>query len=88
MMTVSTFDHMSLVNEMENLNNAGLKKQIERWPGKVIDIRDESGFSVLHHAVLGCVHGKVATLISLVKELQGATDEHIKQWCNSRTNGD
>ena len=92
MMTVYTMDASSLINEMiaemESLDNTGMLKQIERWPGKIIEARDEGGFSILHHAVLGCVQGKVAALISYVQELQGATDEQITWWANSRTNND
>jgi len=38
--------------------------------------------------VLKCVPGKVASVIKIVKDLQGVSDERIKQWVNSRTSAD
>ena len=54
----------------------------------MVEQADEKGFTLLHHAVLKCTPGKVQTLIDFIKELQNASQEHIKKWCNSLTKQD
>ena len=51
-------------------------------------LTDEKGFTILHHAVLKGVPGKVDFVIKLAEKLQRATPEQIKDWTNSRTKKD
>ena len=57
-------------------------------PFAIVEQADEKGFTLLHHAVLKCIPGKVKSLIDLAKDLQRATDDDIKKWVNSRTQSD
>ena len=65
-----------------------LRMRIANCPLPIDSQVDEKGFTCMHHAVLKCVPGKVATLIQLVIEIHGTSLDKIKQWVNSRTNDD
>ena len=61
--------------ELETKENEMLRMQIRNCPLPIVDQADERGFTMMHHAVLKCIPGKVLTLINLVKEIQNADDE-------------
>ena len=65
-----------------------LRLLVSNCPVPITEQADEKGFTLLHHAVLKCVPGKVLALIQLAKELQDATDDQIAKWTNSCTNND
>ena len=85
--TVETyqFDWTLWLAELETKENEMLPTIIRECPLSLTEQKDEKGFNLLHHAVLKCIPGKVQTLITLVQQIQGATEENIKVWVNART---
>jgi len=60
---------------------------------RIVEIVDDKGFNLLHHAVLKGVPGKVDVLVDLFKS--GIYEQNISfaekmkhDWVNSRTDGD
>lgn len=86
--TEAIFDWACFIAELETNENDMIAIYVQRCPFLITEQADEKGFTLLHHAVLKCIPGKVLKLITLAKELQGATDHAIKKWVNSRTNTD
>ena len=62
-----------------------LEVHIKNCPYEIVKQKDEKGFTLLHHAVLKCIPGKVEKLLQLAKKIQKAEDHDIKAWVNSRT---
>lgn len=87
-LTQMTFDYNSIVRELEVPENTGLTRQVRFCPIPLCDQADDKGFTLMHHAVISCVPGKVEVLIQLVKEFQSATDDQVRKWVNSRTSAD
>ena len=65
------FDWANFLSALETPENDMLKIYITNCPIgiRIMDQADEKGFTLLHHAVLKCVPGKVLTLIKLVMEI-------------------
>jgi len=86
--TQKTFDFVNFLSELDVEENEGLAALVRNSPFSIIEMVDDNGSTLLHNAVLKCVPGKVEALIGLAKKVQNATDQQIKGWVNSRTNGE
>ena len=53
------------------------------WP--ICELRDEMGYTVLHHAVLVSIDGKVEEIIRIAKQKDGLTSQDIEKWVNAIT---
>ena len=53
------------------------------WP--IYKLKDEKGYTVLHHAVLVAIDGKVAKIIEVAKEKNNMTPAQIEAWVNAVT---
>ena len=62
------FDWDKFSNHLEEPDNVHFVQMLQNYQRNLIDIKDEKGFTLLHHAVLCCIPGKVGALIKLVKE--------------------
>ena len=74
-LTQQTYDWAMFLGELESTDNKKLLNQVRQCPFTIVEQTDEKGFTLVHHAVLSCIAGKVQTLINLTKEFQHATDE-------------
>ena len=63
----ATFDWVVFSVQMEEDSNADLSQLVANCPFTITDQADEKGFTLIHHAVLGGVEGKVLALIQLAK---------------------
>ena len=54
----------------------------------VIELADDKGFTLLHHAVLKGQAGKVEQVIELANKLNSPSKKQIRDWVNSRTTKD
>lgn len=52
---------------------------------KIVDVVDDNGLTLLHHAVLKGVEGKVELLVDFAKNFQKLKDEEIIDWINAVT---
>jgi ankyrin repeat protein len=48
-------------------------------------MRDDKGFTLLHHAVLKQQPQKLLQLIDFARNTQAETDEDIRKWMNAQT---
>ena len=79
------FEWPLYLSELETKENEMLEIHIKNCGLDIWRQKDEKGFTLLHHAVLKCIPGKIEKLISLAKKIQKAEDADIKEWVNSRT---
>ena len=82
---MTTFDWAAYMVQLETEGHSGLRQLVSTCPFTITDQQDDKGFTLLHHAVLGGVEGKVEALVLLAKECQSATIQQIKLWTNTRT---
>ena len=61
--TTSRFDWPLYLSELETKENEMLEIHIKNCPYEIVRQKDEKGFTLLHHAVLKCIPGKVEKLI-------------------------
>lgn len=87
MRTTSTYNMDNIVGGLESTDHAILEQKLQRVPFSLMSKADDNGFTLLHHAVLAGVKGKVGSMIMLAKA-NGANNDHIKEWVNSRTSAD
>jgi ankyrin repeat protein len=72
-----------VMNEIENEFGENLKKYLVECGAKIDTIRDDKGFSLLHHAVLKGADGKVNQLIDIFNEQ--CDESALPAWLNART---
>ena len=82
------FDWSIFLAELETKENEMLQMHLRSCPFLINEQADEKGFTLIHHAVLKCVPGKVQTLIDLAKSIQRLSDAQITKWVNSKTASD
>ena len=58
-----TFDLSIFLRELEVPENTNLTRQVRFCPLPLYEQADEKGFTLMHHAVLACVPGKIEVLI-------------------------
>lgn len=51
----------------------------------ITELRDEKGFTLIHHAVLKGRHEKIKPLIDFAMKKQRISDDDIKLWINSKS---
>lgn len=79
------FDFPYFLSEVRSLDNSMMEMILmdSNWP--ICDLRDEQGYTVLHHAVLVAIDGKVEHIIKVAKEKDGMTSRDIEKWVNLTT---
>ena len=65
-----------------------LEVHVKASPFVIANQKDDKGFTLLHHAVLKCVPGKVQKLLELARKVQKTSKEELHAWINSRTTQD
>jgi len=69
-LTQTTFDWAIFLPELESMDDEMLAVQIRNNLSiDMTEVADDKGFTLLHHAVLKGVPGKVEALIGLVKKI-------------------
>lgn len=66
-LTTKTYDWAMCLIEIESKENSNLPNLVRNCPFTIVEQTDERGFTLMHHAVLSCVVGKVQTLVLLAK---------------------
>jgi palmitoyltransferase ZDHHC13/17 len=81
-------DWSLLLAELEQPDFELLRQYLRKLYINVLELADENGFTLLHHAVLKGQDGKVKQVINLADTLQKPSKQEVQQWCNMRTHKD
>lgn len=63
------FDWTIFLAELETKEDDLLEMHLRNCPFHINEQADEKGFTLIHHAVLKCIPGKIETLINLAKSI-------------------
>ena len=72
----------ALIDAIENANNTSLVIMIEDMKLRVTQVKDEKGFSLLHHAVIKMKPDKLRVLIEYARNNQNEPEDVMKIWIN------
>ena len=53
---------------------------------RLVEVRDERGFTLLHHAALKMRHEKLKLLIEYARDVQNEDEDILQDWINTKTN--
>lgn len=84
----SVLDWSLLLAELEQPDFDLLRQYLRKLQINVLELADENGFTLVHHAVLKGIDGKVKQVISLADALQKPSKADITRWINGRTHKD
>jgi ankyrin repeat protein len=78
-------DWSLLLAEMESSDFDLLSQYLKKLKCNVVDLADDNGFTLLHHAVLKGQDGKVQQVVDMALAIQKPTEQQIKKWCDIRS---
>lgn len=81
----SVLDWSLLLAEMESSDFDLLSQYLKKLKCNVVDLADDNGFTLLHHAVLKGQDGKVQQVVDMALAIQKPTEQQIKKWCDIRS---
>ena len=81
-------DFEAILGELSERDHSTLRAFLSELKMKVHRVRDDQGLTLLHHAVLKLMEGKVKVLLEFARDSQFIHEEDIITWINQPTHGE
>lgn len=81
-------DFDAILGELSEKENYALESFLKEMNMKIHTVQDQQGLTLLHHAVLKLVEGKVKLLLDFARNHQYVHEDDVIQWINQPTKGE